>query len=328
MGKNRITFFGWTDYSVASLELIISDLKEEYLLPTGSVIKRLEELKKEVKENSDRLEDSHGIIYYINYWGALFRNFEDDFRRLSNETPNGIEERHIDIINNLWERSSYEIKHSRLSFKREHINKELKDESLRPLLDEICGLTSDLLANTRNLYSLNKRLKTFVGSKRNRQETIIQDDKKKLQEVIPFRTSPGITWQNITIRFLSSKAVSIIAGKEREGKEFSEIGLTDFRTNKPNILCLTLVTFGKFKEISWDVPGIDLRINKNLKKHIYRLNKLLMHIFQIKNERPFKYCSRTKTYSPNLKVELVDDEIYDDIYDDFPKLAYPKKIEN
>ncbi|HIH96132.1 MAG TPA: hypothetical protein HA348_01340 [Thermoplasmata archaeon] len=206
----------------------------------------------------------------------------------------------------------------------------MKDESLRPLLDEIYSLTGNLLVQNKNLYSLNKRLKTFVGSKRNRQETIIQDDKEKLkvQKVIPFPTPPEITWQNITIQFLSSETVWIIAGEKREGKDFSEIGLTDFRTKKPNILCLTLVTFAKFKEISWNVQGIHLRINKNLKKHISRLNKLLMQIFQIENERPFKYDFKTKTYSPNLKVELVNDKTYYDIYDDFPKFAYPRKIEN
>lgn len=318
MEKERLTYFGFTDYSVAPLELIISDLKKEYLSLTGIVIKRLEELKKKVNENFDRLEEPYEIINYIDCCSILFKGFEYDFKRLLNEIPNGIEERHLDIINQIWERSCYEERNSNRDFKREHIIGKLKDESLHPLLSEIYSLTGNLLVHNKNLSSLNKRLKTFVGSERNRQETIIQDDKKKLQGVIPFPTPPGITWQNITIRFLSNRTVWIIAGEEREGREFSQIGLTDFRTNKPNILCLTLVTFGKFKEISWDVPGIHLRINNNLKKHISRLNKLLMHIFQIKNERPFKYYFRTKTYSPNLKVELVNDEIYDDIYDDFP----------
>lgn len=334
MGENRITYFGWTDYTVASLELIISDLKKDFYTLTRERIEKLGEIKKEVMDNYKRLDDPEEIIGYIEFFITLFKSFEYDFKRILDEIPQGIETKHIDIINQIHKRCRHEDKISALGFKEEHIAKELKDESLRPLLDEIYIVTRDSTSRNKVLLPhLSKRLKTFIGSKPNGQEIIRQDEKKKprVHKVIPFTTPPGTSWQDITIHFFSNKAVWLIAGEKKEGKEFPEVGLSHFTSNKPTILCLTLVSFGKYKEISWNTPGIHPKVNKNLKTHIYRLNKLLMEIFQIEKEKPFEYCFRTKTYSPIFKITLRNDEIYDDILDDFKlrdHLPYQKIFDN
>lgn len=334
MGENRITYFGWTDYSVASLELIISDLKEDFLAFTRDTIEKLGELKNEVTDNYERLDDPEEILGYIEFCIPLFKSFEYDFKRILDEIPQGVKDKHIDIISQIHERCCHEDKISALGFKEEHIARNLKDESLRPLIDEIYIVTRDLTYRNKTLLlSMSKRLKTFIGVKQNGQEIIIQDEKKKQQvhKLIPFSAPPGTSWQDVTIQFLSNKAVWLIAGEKKEGKEFPEVGLSHFTSNKPTILCLTLVSFGKYKEISWKTPGIHPRINKHLKTHIYRLNKLLMRIFQIKKEKPFKYCFRTKAYNPQFRIILRKDEIYDDILDDFKvrnHLPYQQKFEN
>ena len=334
MEEDRITYFGWTDYTVASLELIISDLKEDFLTITKDTIEKLAELKNKVIDNSERLDDPDGIICYIEFFIPLFRSFEYDFKRILDEIPQGVKDKHIDILRQIHKRCCGEDKVSALGFKEEHIERKLKDESLRPVVSEIYGVARDLIIQNKTLLlDMSNRLKTFIGSKPNGQEIIIPYEKKKSQvhKVIPFTAPPGTSWQHITIKFLSNKGVWLIAGEKKEGRQFPEVGLSHFTSNKPTILCLTLVSFGKYKEISWNTPGIHPRVNKHLKTHIYRLNKLLMEIFQIKKEKPFKYCFRTKTYNPQFKILLSDDEDYDDILDDFKvrnHLPYQRKFEN
>ncbi|MFC2142691.1 hypothetical protein ACFLR7_07145 [Acidobacteriota bacterium] len=136
MDKNRITYFGWTDYSVASLELIIDDLKE-YLTSTEAAIKRLEGLEKDVEKSSRHLDDPDSIAGYIEFSRRLFESFKYDLNRVLDEIQYNVNEVHPEIIHSIYERSVYEEKESNRGFKSEHIVRDLKDESYRPLVDEI-----------------------------------------------------------------------------------------------------------------------------------------------------------------------------------------------
>jgi hypothetical protein len=201
----RITFFGFTDYSLASLELIIRDLQEGYLSVAIDSIKRLEELKGETKRNSDRLRDANSVVDYIEYCITLFQGFAYDFKRILNEMPSGVENKHLDIIKQIYERSRDEKEESYREFKKEHIERDLRDESLRPLLDEIFKISGNAMTYNRNLWDLGKRLTTFVGCRIN-----IEERKSRTPIIVPFPAPPGITWDRIEIRFLSNKAVKLI----------------------------------------------------------------------------------------------------------------------
>ena len=133
MNEKRITFFGWIDYSVSTLEEIIKDLNDEYLQFTTASLEKLEKLKEEIQINFKSIEEADEIINYLDYCILLFEGFEYDYRRLLCEIPKGLENRHIDIIEHIYKRSRSDEKNQALGFKREHLNKELKDESFRPL---------------------------------------------------------------------------------------------------------------------------------------------------------------------------------------------------
>ena len=77
MYKRRINIQGIQDYTGENLKNIIADLKEWYSI-TRDAIHRLENLKKKVEANFERLEDTDSIIEYIDYYVSLFQGFEAD----------------------------------------------------------------------------------------------------------------------------------------------------------------------------------------------------------------------------------------------------------
>lgn len=198
MYKRRTNIQGIQDYTGVSLKNIIADLKEWYSI-TGDVIRRLENLKKKVEANFERLEDADSIIEYIDYCILLFQGYEADFKRILDEIVYRVEKRHIEIINQIFESSRNEEKYHNREFKREHIAKKLKDESLRPLLGEIYSLCGNLLLHNINLINLNRRLQTFIGSKGKRKRLSIEDS--EVIQIKPNIFGLGINFNYIIKRF-------------------------------------------------------------------------------------------------------------------------------
>lgn len=308
MSKRQLTLLGgWTDYSIASFELIISDLEEDYLPPTIEARKKLEELKKEVKANFERLDEPEEIINYIECCIILFQSFEYDLKRVLNELSNGVENRHVDIIKQIWERSCYEEKYSNREFKNEHIIG-LDDGPAHSLLSEIYSVSGNLLVHNKNLGDLSRRLKTFVGSRSLKKEKIRPQEPKPLRitPIIPFPTPKGTSWYDVSIRFLSNETAELKAGSKSEGKNFAEMGFMDNRNKRPNKLWKVLMLFGSHNgEISWETLGLPLDINKNLKKHVHRLRHRLKQLFQIDDD-PFEKYRKVKAYKSKFKIELLD----------------------
>lgn len=312
MKKNRITFFGWVDYSVATFEQIIEGLHNDYFVFTGNALRKLNKLKEKVRTNFKSLEDAGEIIDYIDYFIILFNSFIYDFERLLTEVPKKLEDRHIDIIEHIYKRSRSDEKNIALEFKREHIIKKLKDESLRPLLDEIYVQSRGLLLRYKNLFSLSKRLRTFISSRIKEESIPVHEEEKKarIQAISPFPAPSGASWGDITIRFLSREAAELIAGKIREGRDFREMGFMDRRTHGPDRLWFTLLYFGKHRgEISWETVGITLPMQKNLKSYIKDIRKRLKFLFQLEDD-PFKNYRRERAYVTKFRIELLSEEIF------------------
>lgn len=206
MKKGRFNIQGLRDYTGVSLEDIIADLRKWHSL-TGVVIRRLIELKDEIKSNLERLEDADSIIGYIDYFIDLFQGYETDFKRIVDEIGHRVEEKHIKIINQIFESSRNEEKlHSR-GFKREHIAKNLKDESLRPLLDEIYIIFEDLLLRNINLSSLSRRLQTFIGNNVYRKKLPID-----ISEIIEIK--PGIWGIRINFNYIIKRLFGWVRNKK------------------------------------------------------------------------------------------------------------------
>ena len=305
MSKRRLTVIGgWTDYSVASLELIISDLEEDYLPHTVEDRKKLEELKKEVKATFERLDKPEEIINYIECYIILFQSFEYDLKRVLNELSHGVENRHVDIVKQIWERSCYEEKYSNREFKNEHIIG-LDDGLAHSLLSEIYSVSGNLLVHNKNLGDLSTRLKTFVGSGRRKKEISAKDKKK----IMPFPSPTGTTWHDVSIHFLSSETAEIKAREIREGRNFAEMGFMDNRSKSPDKLWKVLILFGQHNgEISWETLDLPIAIQNNLKKHIHRLRYRLKQLFQIDDD-PFEKYRKVKAYKSKFKIELLNKNV-------------------
>lgn len=310
MEKKRITVYGSIDYSVARLEDIISDLEEEYLYFTRKAIKKLQECKKKTKDNFKSLDKPDDIINYIDYFITIFQSFEYDINRLLAEMPDGIENTHIDIINQICVRYRHDEIHA-VEFKREHIERSLKDESLRPLIDDIYSESRNLLVKNKNLGSLSKRLQTFIGSRSLRKEKIRPQERKPLRitPIMPFPAPKGTSWYDVSICFSSKEAAGLRAGGKSEARDFIGMGFMDNRNKRPDKLWQVLLLFGIHNgEISWEDLDLPTDINKNLKKHVHRLRHRLRQLFQIDDD-PFEKYRKVKAYKSKFKIELLNESI-------------------
>ena len=162
MARQRAIMAGTTDYTGVPLEDMIDHLKD-WKDHSDATVRSLREYLARVKENEERLDEPDDIKKYIQYFIDLFTRYSGDFSRLLAELHNGVAQRHVEVVDQVY-RSSRMEENVCVSFKRNHIERNLKDESLRFLLDRIYGDTRDALVYCSDLSNLSARLATFVGS--------------------------------------------------------------------------------------------------------------------------------------------------------------------
>jgi len=163
MTKQRDAIRGGTDYTGVSLEDIYDHFRE-WRESTNILIKKLTGFKSEAIQNKKNIDHIHDIIDFIDLSVDLFGRFLSEWDRLLAEIPRGVTEAHIEILSQIIGRSEFHEK-SCVQFKRDHIEKSLRDESMRPLLDHIYAETRNEIINYSDLYNVIPRLKTYVGSK-------------------------------------------------------------------------------------------------------------------------------------------------------------------
>jgi hypothetical protein len=162
MAVQRSPFAGATDYRGIDLHDILSHL-EVWRSTTQETIELLIGFKAEVEENQERLDDPQDILRFIESFVGLLERYPRDFDRLIKEMPASVEERHVEIVTQLAELS--ESAQTRcVTFKRNHIERGLRDEDLRGLLDHVYGDTRDQAIDYLDLFNVAGRLKTFVGT--------------------------------------------------------------------------------------------------------------------------------------------------------------------
>jgi|GEM_PF-5550601 len=163
MARQRSVFRGGTDYTGVSLKDIFEHFKE-WRDSTQELIQKLTEYKSQVTENKNKLNHSEDITDFIDISIDLFKRFLSDYDRLLLDIPKGVTEAHIEILDQIVNRSDYHEDYC-VQFKHEHIEKSLLDESMRPLLDDIYADTRNEIINYADLKNVITRLKTYVGIK-------------------------------------------------------------------------------------------------------------------------------------------------------------------
>jgi hypothetical protein len=154
---------GMTDYTGVSLADILAHLRD-WKQGTDEAIESLRGHLPKVLKASDRLDGPDDIEGYIRAFIDLLTRYSADFGRLIQELPQGVEERHIAIVQQILASSRHEDGMC-AAFSRNHINRGLKDEHLRPLVDGVYEDSRNIIADYGDLSNLIPRLRTFLGAK-------------------------------------------------------------------------------------------------------------------------------------------------------------------
>jgi DNA-binding CsgD family transcriptional regulator len=159
---NRSIFAGMTDYAGVPMDVILSDLRD-WRDKTARSVEELKRLKAKVETYRDRIDWPNAKLAYIDYFIDRFSRYIGDFERLLTELPRSVRGTHIQIVQQMYESAD---RHQRrcLQFKDEHIERSLKDETLRGLIDSIYCDTREMLIDYLDLINLVPRLRTFIGA--------------------------------------------------------------------------------------------------------------------------------------------------------------------
>jgi hypothetical protein len=160
--RNRSIMAGMTDYTGVSMEVILSHL-DLWSKHTGEAIKELMRLQRMVEKHQDDLDGPNDILGYISYFIDLFSRYRGDFERLLVELPHNVVDAHVQIVQQIYHSSSLEERLC-VNFKQDHIERRLKNEELRGLVDRIYSESRDMVIDYRDLSNLVPRLRTFVGT--------------------------------------------------------------------------------------------------------------------------------------------------------------------
>lgn len=162
MTRRRSILAGMTDYTGVALADIVEHIRQWHDM-TRDALTKLGTLRAGVEQAAARLESPEEVVSYIEHFGDLFERYRGDFQRLIEEIPRGVREAHVEIVTQIYQSSEHEDNIC-VEFKRRHISRELPDESVRPLVDDIYSETRSILISYRDLSNVVPRLRTFVGA--------------------------------------------------------------------------------------------------------------------------------------------------------------------
>lgn len=286
MAERRFTIQGFRDYRGVQLPDIIEDI-EGHRDRLATAIEEFKSLQAEVKKNAKFLDDPDGLLDRIDYIVGLFKGHWDDLVRLSAELPLGVEERHIEIMGEIYESCKYENREGYSSFKREYISRKLKDEARRELLDRVCTLYGSTAFSFLIFNGIKSRLQTFLGKKLSstlRESVSDLEDERPAARIRTFRTPKGTEWEDIRLIFNPGGLIRIEVKGIREERTFAECGLSDRRSGDKTSLLLSLLI--ELSKNDGKIEGkrvLDRYLNKlqqtRLKANIKRLRKALRELF-------------------------------------------------
>lgn len=151
-----------TDYTGVSMDVILGHLRD-WRDETARCIEALRRLQGEVERHRERLNRPNDIIAHVRFFIDLFGRYLGDFDRLLVELPRLVSAAHIEIVQQIYDSASHEEEHC-VQFSRDHIDREMKDEGLRRVVDDIYEESRSMMTDYHDLSNLVPRLRTFVGT--------------------------------------------------------------------------------------------------------------------------------------------------------------------
>jgi regulator of replication initiation timing len=280
MAEKRFSIQGFRDYRGVQLPDIIEDLKG-HRDDLEKIIEEFKLLKTEVKKNTKRLDDSDEIEERIDYIISLFGGHWEDLKRLSDELPFGVKAGHIETVREIYESCLFENKEGYRSFKNEFICRELKDESLRGLLDRVCTLYGSTAFSFLIFNAIKSRLQIFLKeSPPMPVQGIIPAIEKEKQEakIRAFRTQEGTTWEDVHLIFEPGGIMKIEVKGRAEERSFAECGLSDRRSDEKGSLLLSLLI--NLSENKGKIEGKYLNVYSGRKRPVIPVQS--GHLFRFK----------------------------------------------
>lgn len=207
MTRQRSILRGGTDYTGVSLQDIYEHLKE-WRESTKKLLQNINEYKSKVIQNKQNIDRTHNIINFIDISIDLFNRFLSDFDRLLTEIPIQVTDSHIEIISQMYRRSEFH-EQSCVNFKYDHIEKSLRDESMRRLLDNIYADTRDEIVNYSDLSNVMPRLRTYIGTGLKKSKRGLLDD-----TIDSLVLKPSIFGIGLNLNYLIKKVRKFLRKKE------------------------------------------------------------------------------------------------------------------
>lgn len=296
--RHGIDCIGYTGVSLDDIYRQLKDLRES----TNTLIKELNDCKSQVIQNKINIDDTDGIILFIDLSVELFVRFLYECDRLLDEIPNEVKDFHIDMLNEMIELSKFR-KNACVDFKREHIIKDLRNESMRPLLDDIYGETRDGFEAYMALGGVSPRLKTYIGTK------LIQKSEKQekpaTSKIVPFPTPSDARWNELKISFIDNESVNITIRDKNTKVTYAEMGFKDKRACKPSSSWHFLKELAGNKGRLTDYPKA---IKYKVEKKVSVLRGKLAAYFNI-SDLPISYI-KTEDYAGYKTAFEIEDKSY------------------
>jgi hypothetical protein len=179
----------------------------EWRKTTNDLIQHLKSFRTQATENRKNIDHVDDVIAFIDSSIDLFGHFLNDWDRILEEVPSEVTAAHIDMLSQILSASEYHEKYC-VDFKHEHIEHDLRDESMRPLLDEIYAETRDEVINYSDLHNAIPRLKTYLGKSLEKEKHGLTIEDSEILEL-----KPNIFGIGVNINYLIKRVKQLFKKK-------------------------------------------------------------------------------------------------------------------
>jgi hypothetical protein len=126
-----------------------------------ATLELLHSYRQQVDEDASALENPTAVVEYIDFFSDLVNRAAEECQRMAAELSEGVTGAHVEALRQLASNSAAEQRRC-LTFRDKWINKPLRDERMRPLLNEISVTTRDQLTAFRDLNEVATRLEELI----------------------------------------------------------------------------------------------------------------------------------------------------------------------
>jgi len=168
---------------------------------TEETIGVLDECLAETIKNRSQVNNVEEIGFFIECMAEEMQRFSNVFERLISELPTAVEPKHLRMLQEIVDYSK-DLDHVCLEFKRQHIEAQLKDESLRWLIDRIYKESRSQILTFKSLSGLVINLETFVG-------TTGHDHSVSVDDIDAFELKPNFFGIGINLNYIVKRLAKI-----------------------------------------------------------------------------------------------------------------------